>query len=132
MSTISERLLAILNEKGLSYGELANLTGIPKSALQRYATGVTRKIPLDRIEAIADALAVPAAEILGWDTAVDYSNEIPEIQPDHDADLKAAFFGGYSDDLSQEEIDELWADAQDYARFKAQQRINRKKNQSEE
>lgn len=50
----------------LSYGELAKLTGIPKSALQRYATGETVKIPLDRIEAIAKATNVKASQLLGW------------------------------------------------------------------
>ena len=43
-----------------------------------------------------------------------------------DAELKAAFFDGYSDELTQEEIDELWADAKDYARFKAEQRMRHK------
>lgn len=42
-----------------------------------------------------------------------------------DDDIKAAFFGGYSDELPPEEIEELWQDAKDYARFKAEQRRRR-------
>ena len=42
-----------------------------------------------------------------------------------DGDLKAAFYNGY-DDLSPEEIDELWEDALEYARFKAEQRRKKK------
>ncbi len=38
-----------------------------------------------------------------------------------DNDVMAAFFGGYADDLTPEEKDGLWRDAQDYARFKAEQ-----------
>ena len=42
----------------MTYGDLATKTGIAKSAIQRYATGETKKIPLPRLEALADALGV--------------------------------------------------------------------------
>ncbi len=67
MSELSNRILELLEEKGLSYGELAELTKIPKSALQRYATGETEKIPIPRIDAIAKALGVTSAHLIGWD-----------------------------------------------------------------
>ena len=66
MSDINERLLLKIKEENLSYGDLAQLTGIPKSALQRYATGETKKIPLDRIELLAQALGTTASYLLGW------------------------------------------------------------------
>ena len=53
MSERSERILQAIQNAELSYSELSKLTGIPKSALQRYATGETEKIPIDRIEAIS-------------------------------------------------------------------------------
>ena len=53
MSQRSDRILHSIQRANLSYSELASLTKIPKSALQRYATGETEKIPIDRIEAIA-------------------------------------------------------------------------------
>lgn len=56
MSEISKRILGLLEKKKISYGELSKLTKIPKSALQRYATGETEKIPLDRLELIAKYL----------------------------------------------------------------------------
>lgn len=43
-----------------------------------------------------------------------------------DDDMKAAFYNGYSDDLSQDEIDMLWEDAKEYARFKAEQLLKKK------
>lgn len=49
MSDYSARILPLIEQKNVSYSELAKMTGIPKSALQRYATGETEKIPLDRI-----------------------------------------------------------------------------------
>jgi len=66
MNDLSKRILALIEEKGLSYGELSEMTKISKSALQRYATGETEKIPLPRIEKIAKALNVSSAYLIGW------------------------------------------------------------------
>lgn len=70
MNVISERILGLMKNRDMSYGELSNLTGIPKSALQRYATGQTEKIPLNRIEDIARALRTTPEFLLGWDVNV--------------------------------------------------------------
>ena len=43
------------------------MTGIPKSAIQRYATGETEKIPLDRLELLAQALGISSAYLMGWE-----------------------------------------------------------------
>lgn len=67
MSLRSERILRAMQSAKLSYGVLHEITGIPKSALQRYATGETEKIPIDRIELIAKATGVSAAYLMGWD-----------------------------------------------------------------
>ena len=52
MEKISDRLMAAMKATDTTYIELAQRTGISKSALQRYATGETEKIPLDRLEAL--------------------------------------------------------------------------------
>lgn len=67
MSERSARILKSIVASNLSYGELSNLTGIPKSALQRYATGKTEKVPIDRLEAIAKATGVEAEYLMCWD-----------------------------------------------------------------
>ena len=78
MSDISNRILNIILAKEISYGELSERTGIPKSALQRYATGQTEKIPIDRLEKIAAAIGTTAAYLMGWaDSATLPSNVIP-------------------------------------------------------
>lgn len=82
MSEISNRLLKLINDNNISYGELAKETGIPKSALQRYATGETEKIPLNRIELLAKALHTSAAFILGWED-IDNSLNAPTISNDN-------------------------------------------------
>ncbi len=68
MSDISDRILTIITEKEISYGELSDKTGIPKSALQRYATGQTEKIPIDRLQIIASAIGTTPEFLMGWDT----------------------------------------------------------------
>lgn len=67
MSEISDRILTAIKRREVTYSELAKLTNIPKSALQRYATGETEKIPIDRIEAIAEAVGVSLQYIMGWE-----------------------------------------------------------------
>lgn len=71
MSEISKRILAILLNKEISYGELSERTNIPKSALQRYATGQTEKIPIDRLAKIANAIGTSAAYLMGWEDSPD-------------------------------------------------------------
>lgn len=66
MSKIAERLLMLINNNNVSYGDLSKQTGIPKSAIHRYATGETEKIPITRIELLAKALHSSAAYLMGW------------------------------------------------------------------
>lgn len=67
MSDISKRMLDIILQKEISYGELSEKTGIPKSALQRYATGQTEKIPIDRLQIIASAIGTTTSYLMGWE-----------------------------------------------------------------
>lgn len=71
MSEISDRILKLMQEKRMTYSELSNKTGIYKSALQRYATGETDKIPLDRIKVIADALETSPEYLIGWNVKLE-------------------------------------------------------------
>ena len=67
MSIRSERIKALIDASDLSYQEIEKLTGIKKSSLQRYASGVTTKIPLDVIEKLSNAFNVSQAYLMGWD-----------------------------------------------------------------
>lgn len=67
MEKIADRLMTAMKAANTTYVDLAQKTKISKSALQRYATGKTEKIPLDRLETMADALGVSAAYLMGWD-----------------------------------------------------------------
>ena len=67
MSIRSERIKALVDGSNLSYQDLEKLTGIKKSSLQRYASGVTAKIPLDVIEKLSAAFNVSQEYLMGWD-----------------------------------------------------------------
>lgn len=64
---ISRRLLNAINESKLSYSEIEKLSGVPKSAIQRYANSLTDSIPIDRLVAICKAISVNPKSIMGWD-----------------------------------------------------------------
>ena len=67
MNSRSERIKKAIDDSGYSYPELEKLTGISKSSIHRYATGETKKIPIDCIEKIANATNTTSAYIMGWD-----------------------------------------------------------------
>ena len=66
MLTRSERIKFLIEKSGQSYQELEKTTGIKKSSLQRYASGVTTKIPLDVIEKLSKAFNVSQEYLMGW------------------------------------------------------------------
>lgn len=67
MTDISKRLLQAIQKSGYSYRDLAKMTGIPASAIQRYASGYIGKIPIERVKILARALGVTAEFLLGWE-----------------------------------------------------------------
>ena len=79
MSIRSERIKALIEQSQRSYIELEKITGIKKSSLQRYASGVTTKIPLDVIEKLSVAFGVSQEYLMGWD---DNSEKAPPSEQD--------------------------------------------------
>lgn len=87
---IAQKLRDGFDSSGYSYGDLAKMTNIPKSALQRYITGDTGKIPMDRLQIICEKLGMDAKEVLGWDSG-GHLNELPSSAPDYEmAAIRAA------------------------------------------
>lgn len=116
---IIKRLKQAIDESGLTYSQLESKTGISKSALQRYATGMTKKIPVDTIVAIAQVLNVSAAWIMGWSEEDNKSNV--NFSPATDDDIKFALFGG------EEEItDEMYDEVKNFAEYVKQKYKNKK------
>jgi len=73
---IGLRLKEKREQKGYSYQELANLTGISKSSLQRYETGNTKKIPMEAITKLEDALSISRGYLMGWINEDELKGEI--------------------------------------------------------
>lgn len=67
MQSIADRIRNRRTELGYSYQDLANLTGMNKSSLQRYETGSIANIPLHRLQIIANSLEVSPSWLMGWD-----------------------------------------------------------------
>lgn len=79
MSIRSERISALVEQSGLSYQDLERATGIKKSSLQRYASGVTTKIPLDVIETLAATFNVSKEYLMGWEIKKEKTPSEPEL-----------------------------------------------------
>lgn len=84
MNDRAKRILTAIEKSKLSYGELSKITGIPKSALQRYATGETEKVPIDRIEAIAKATNVSSAYLMCWDREEEMAETLDAVLKDNE------------------------------------------------
>lgn len=80
VNELAARLYGEISAKELSYGELSKMTGIPKSAIQRYATGETKKIPMDRLELLAQALDVSPRYLMGWDDRIEIDPGDPLLE----------------------------------------------------
>lgn len=64
MKERAARIQKLIAQSGKTYQELEKDTGIKKSSLQRYASGVTGKIPLTAIEKLATAFSVSEAYLM--------------------------------------------------------------------
>lgn len=67
MHNIVGRIRGRREELGYSFQDLANLTGISKSTLQRYETGYIKNLPLSKIEILAKALKTTGPYLMGWE-----------------------------------------------------------------
>lgn len=80
MSVRSERIKSLIEQSQKSYQELEKITGIKKSSLQRYASGVTTKIPLDVIEKLSTTFNVSQEYLMGWTDSEKKSPSPEEIK----------------------------------------------------
>lgn len=64
---IRKRIAERRKELNITYQELADMTGMSKSTLQRYETGDIGNVSLDKLEPLARALRVTPAYLMGWE-----------------------------------------------------------------
>lgn len=60
------RLKSIRLERGMTLEELGEAIGTSKQTIHRYENGIIDNIPKAKIEALASALKVTPAELMGW------------------------------------------------------------------
>ncbi len=87
-------------ELGYSYQDLADRTGLNKSTLQRYETGKTEKLPLDKAEIIARALEIPVEYLLGLEYGEKPTGGVSNVFSVPVFDSVSAGFGCYADSSS--------------------------------
>ena len=75
MNERARRIKELITQSEKTYQELELITGVKKSSLQRYASGVTAKIPMDVIEKLENAFNVPRGYIMGWNETAEAETE---------------------------------------------------------
>ena len=80
---IIARLQECIDKSNMTFIELEKASGIPKSNIQRYVSGNTKKIPVSAIQALAKATGISAAYIMGWEDNHKELNRSVFDDPDH-------------------------------------------------
>lgn len=70
---LTSKLKAERENAGMSLSELSKVTGISKSTLQRYETGTTKKVPIEAISTIENALNLTQGFLMGWNEKNSFS-----------------------------------------------------------
>lgn len=111
----SQNLVRLLDQKGLSQLDLANQMGVAPSTVSSWCNA--EKMPrMDKVEWMAQFFGVPTSQLI---------EPLPAEGRSRSEVVKAALWGG-DKDLSQDDIDALWADVESYIEFKTQQRKKKK------
>ena len=120
-----DRLFELVDQKFKEQKDFAAAIGVPAPRVsewrKRKSASFQRCLPQ-----IAEVLGTTTEYLLTGSGPKERSAyAVPKWADVSNDQIKAAFFEG-AKDLTQEEMDELWADAQDYMRYKLQQRRKRK------
>ena len=86
---IAQRIKLRRTELNLSLQDVADITDMSKSTLQRYETGSIRNIPLQKLGILANALQTSADWLLGWCNNPD---DIPSFDADFRKFIKSLGF----------------------------------------
>lgn len=127
MCILYESILSLCKERGIKGGKMCVDLGLSKSLMTDLKSGRKKGITAETAQKIADYFSVSVDRVLNGQDAKKES--VPGTEREiSDNDLKAAFFNGADPSLTQEEMDAMWEDAQEYFRFKIEQRRSRQNN----
>ena len=116
------RIFELVDEAHMEQKQFASILGTTDKTVSAWRTGRSKSYT-KYLPQIAEALGTTTEYLLTGNgpkkkTAPSGVSDSDTISED---DIKAAFFEG-AGDLTKEEMDALWADAQDYMRYKLEQR----------
>ena len=66
-TSIADKIKSRRSQLGYSLAELAELSGVNRSTLQRYESGAIKNIPLSRLQTLSAALLITPGALLGWE-----------------------------------------------------------------
>ena len=118
--TLGEKIRAARESAGLTQEDLGKLCKTTKQTIYKYETGIVTNIPIDKLEAIANALGIQAASLLGWE-----NKKMPTEAGEHnvtDDDIKFALFGG-----DGEITDSMYEEVRSFAAFVKRREEQKKK-----
>ena len=120
MDVIATRIFDLVKERGIEQKEFALMLGVTDKKVSAWKTGrsstYTKILPQ-----IADALSTTTEYLLNGTEPTSFG------QGPTKEEMQAAFWGGEKD-LTQEDLDAMWADVENFAAFVAQKRRQKKKN----
>ena len=111
---LHENIRAARIAANLTQAKLAKRIGVKQQTIQKYENGIVTNIPSDRIEAIAKALEVTPAYLMGWEQEPSQEELTLDEQPE---DVEFALWGEVKD-LSDDEKQDIL----DFIKFKKSQR----------
>ena len=101
MQDIMKRMKTRREELNMSYQTLSEKVGISKSTLQRYETGITKKVPADALEKIGKALGTHFGEDVSANEQKDISELLNRCLIKLEADSPLMFDGEALDDKTR-------------------------------
>ena len=146
MSELYDRIDKICKARRTNITALCRMAGVSRSILSELKAGRTKTLTMETAQKLADALQVSLNFLQGdfngdepieVTVSLDALKELAEKEKAptrtgereiSDDDIKAAFFNGADPTLTPEDWDAMWADAQEYMRWKIAQRRQQQKD----
>ena len=70
-SSMSQRIKALRQDRGLTLEQVANEVGVGKSTVRKWETGMIANMRRDKIASLAKALKTTPEYLMGWETSAD-------------------------------------------------------------
>lgn len=123
---VVDRLFALVDEKYNEQKDFAAVIRVDPNLPSRWRNRKSQSYQ-KYLPQIAEALGTTTEYLLTGEGPKKRSARplVSDSDTVSEASLKAAFFEG-GEDLTQEEMDELWEDAKDYIQYKLEQRRRRR------